>query len=72
MLLFKSLKHKLWMLMGSNKYSFIFLKIYCFFRNKELGPVTVSHKTDIVIEGYPRSGNTFAYMSFKNTQNKEN
>ena len=31
----------------------------------------VSKNTDIVIEGFPRSGNSFAFTAFKQAQNKE-
>jgi len=38
---------------------------------KKLKPLLVSEKMDVVIEGFPRSGNTFAVAAFLFAQNKE-
>ncbi|MEW8656822.1 MAG: hypothetical protein AB2603_00740 [Candidatus Thiodiazotropha endolucinida] len=52
----------------SNKPIMFVLMYRAFGRNKNL---LVSKNTDIVIEGYPRSGNTFSVLAFQYAQKKE-
>lgn len=35
------------------------------------GPVVVSEDTDLVLEGFPRSGNTFSYFAIRSCQKRE-
>lgn len=61
-----SIKHKFWFKLNQHPSCLVFFKIYKTLFNKEFG--VTSKKTDIVIEGYPRSANTFTYVAFKSSQ----
>jgi hypothetical protein len=57
-----ALKNRLWLALSANYLGTQILALYVRLQDKEIG--FVDRHTDIVIEGYPRSGNTFAYVSF--------
>jgi hypothetical protein len=63
-----NIKHQVWMFLGRNRFlypTFYFLGI------KNEGIETTRKACDIVIEGYPRCANTFAYVAFKLMQKEE-
>ena len=63
---FKTLKFYLqYFLLGSSKLSYKITRLLA--KNKDL---FIDKSTDIVIEGYPRCGNTFAVAAFKYAQQK--
>lgn len=58
----KRLKNRLWVALANSSRWIFLLRIYCIITGKNIGFVT--DKTKIVIEGYPRSGNTYIYSAF--------
>lgn len=63
MLAMSYLKHKMWMALGRNSLGLELLKVLSELRYGERIGV-VDKKTEIVIEGFPRSANTFAVAAF--------
>jgi hypothetical protein len=49
------------------KYDMVYVLLHF---SKQLGHLSVTNKTEVVIEGYPRSGNTFAEAAFLLAQKK--
>lgn len=49
----------------------LWYEIWCQLASRDALTRFVSHETDIVIEGFPRSGNTFAVAAFIIAQNRE-
>lgn len=65
--LFKAFRHELWMALGRHELSLQLIKLLGG-RTDRLG--VVSRDSDIVIEGYPRSANTFAQVAFQMAQDE--
>jgi hypothetical protein len=59
---YKKAKHYLWMYLGRSQRGLRMLSLYCSILNKR--NVIVDKNTELVIEGYPRSANTFTYAAF--------
>lgn len=62
-------KHRLWMLLGCYSMALPIFKFYGVLAGGGIG--VVSSSTDIVIEGYPRSANTFALSAFLLAQQQQ-
>jgi hypothetical protein len=62
-------KHTVWTFLGHYSFFLPFFRFYQILTNGGIG--VVSPSTDIVIEGYPRSANTFAVAAFLLTQQRQ-
>jgi hypothetical protein len=63
------LRHQLWMFMGRHTIALPIFRLYAVLAKGGIGVVNSS--TDIVIEGYPRSANTFALAAFLLAQQRQ-
>ena len=59
-------RHQLWMSLGRRRYARSLFALYE--KHCSDGVAVVGEDTDIVIEGYPRSANTFAVAAFRLAQ----
>jgi hypothetical protein len=60
-------KHEIWMTLGRHP---LLLNAFKLIENKSNGLSVVAANTDFVIESYPRSANTFAWVAFQMAQSR--
>lgn len=63
-----SSRHRLWMFLGREPWGLRLLQGYARVRQRDIG--FASRRTDLIVEGYPRSGNTWAVAVLRTTQTR--
>lgn len=66
--MFARLKHLIWWKLGCNAQGLRLISLYAACKGKDIG--ATARDTEIVIEGFPRSANTYAYVAFMLAQNR--